>query len=134
MEVRSDVLIAQSSSPTIGYDRISLTDWMIPADLDLGQQRRSNVSELAMDSLLNLIRRRVLKPGDRLPHNELWLHGCESVKRPFGKRLGAFQASGSSMSNPGGAPLCGVSVRKPWSGPNRCFSSCSGKACCKPLK
>jgi GntR family transcriptional repressor for pyruvate dehydrogenase complex len=40
---------------------------MIPADLDLGQQRRTNVSDLAMDSLLDLIRRRVLKPGDRLP-------------------------------------------------------------------
>jgi GntR family transcriptional repressor for pyruvate dehydrogenase complex len=48
-------------------DHISRTDGMTPTDLDLGQLRRSNVSDMAMDSLLDLIRRRVLKPGDRLP-------------------------------------------------------------------
>jgi GntR family transcriptional repressor for pyruvate dehydrogenase complex len=40
---------------------------MIPSEFEFGELRRSNVSDMAMNSLLDLIRRRVLKPGDRLP-------------------------------------------------------------------
>jgi GntR family transcriptional repressor for pyruvate dehydrogenase complex len=36
-------------------------------ELVFEQFKRSNISDLAMSSLLDLIRRRVLKPGDRLP-------------------------------------------------------------------
>lgn len=40
---------------------------MIGADLQFEPLKRPNVSDLAMNSLLDLIRRRVLKPGDKLP-------------------------------------------------------------------
>jgi GntR family transcriptional repressor for pyruvate dehydrogenase complex len=40
---------------------------MITSEIEFGQLRRSNISDMAMNSLLDLIRRRVFKPGDRLP-------------------------------------------------------------------
>jgi GntR family transcriptional repressor for pyruvate dehydrogenase complex len=79
-------------------------------ELIFEQFKRPNISDMAMSSLLDLIRRRVLKPGDRLPSQRDLVNRMGVSQTAVREALRSLASIGVIEVHPGrGAFVCSVS-------------------------